>query len=523
VNIGGSLGTLDAVDDYEGDIIVGGDVGDILVGHDLKKGYVLSIGGSLGSLQVAHHMGMDVDISGDVGLIAILGDANGDAGAAIHVGGDVTTMSIVNLKVSVTIDGDLDTFSSTTITAGKTFTVGAAEGTLDFSVGGTQYGGTFGSPTWWQYGATGAVTYNTSPVANAGPDQNAAEGATVNLSGSGFDAEGDPITYQWVQVSGPAVLLSNANVANPTFTVPTGLSEDADIVFQLTTSDAKGSTTDTVVIHVEHNDAPVANAGPDQTVAENAVVTLDATGSTDPEGQPLTYTWTQVGGPAVTLSDASAAQPTFTALEAAGSYVLTFQVAVGDGTATTYDTVTITVNADDDAPVANAGPDQTVAENAVVTLDASGSSDVEGQALSYTWTQVSGPAVTLSDASAAMPTFPAPEAAGNYTLTFQVAVSDGTTTTFDTVTITVNADDDAPVADAGPGQNVTENAVVTLDATGSTDPEGQALSFTWTQVSGPAVTLSDASAAMPTFTAPDAARIYELDFKVAVSDGTGTA
>ena len=56
-------------------------------------------------------------------------------------------------------------------------------------------------------------------------------------------------------------------------------------------------------------------------------------------------------GPAVTLSGVNAAQPTFTAPEAAGSYALTFQVAVNDGTTTTYDTVTINVTADDDAPI----------------------------------------------------------------------------------------------------------------------------------------------------------------------------
>ncbi|MEE9296326.1 MAG: tandem-95 repeat protein [Phycisphaerae bacterium] len=93
------------------------------------------------------------------------------------------------------------------------------------------------------------------------------------------------------------------------------------------------------------NNAPSAEAGNDLTVDEGNTVTLDATGSSDPENDSLTYTWTQTGGPAVTLSDANALQPTFTAPQGAGDATLTFQVEVSDGTSTSTDTVTVTVNA----------------------------------------------------------------------------------------------------------------------------------------------------------------------------------
>jgi hypothetical protein len=74
---------------------------------------------------------------------------------------------------------------------------------------------------------------------------------------------------------------------------------------------------------------PIASAGAAQTVASGATVTLDGSGSSDPNNNPLTYQWTQTAGPAVTLSSATAAKPTFTA---PASGTLTFQLVVNNGT-----------------------------------------------------------------------------------------------------------------------------------------------------------------------------------------------
>ena len=141
--------------------------------------------------------------------------------------------------------------------------------------------------------------------------------------------------------------------------------------------------------------------------------------------------------------------------------VLVPSLTVSDGTNTSsVDTVAITINADNDAPSANAGADQTVTEGAVVTLTGLASTDPEGQSLTYTWVQTSGPTVTLSNANAAQPTFTAPEGLTNSTVQFALTVSDGTnTSSVDTVAITINADNDAPSANAGADQTVTEGAV----------------------------------------------------------------
>ena len=88
--------------------------------------------------------------------------------------------------------------------------------------------------------------------------------------------------------------------------------------------------------------APTAAAGPDQNVIEQSLAQLDGSASSDSDGDPLTYAWTQTAGPAVTLSDASAARPSFTAPAAPAS--LSFQLVVNDGhVASTAASVTITV------------------------------------------------------------------------------------------------------------------------------------------------------------------------------------
>ena len=272
------------------------------------------------------------------------------------------------------------------------------------------------------------------------------------------------------------------------------------------------------------NKAPVANAGSDQTVNTGATVTLDGSGSSDPDSNDITYQWTaKSGNPAtVTLSSATVASPTFTAPSTAGTY--TFTLVVNDGTAkSSPDEVQITINA---PPVANAGSDQTVNTGATVTLDGSGSSDPDSDAITYQWTAKSGnPAtVTLSSATVASPTFTAPSTVGTYT--FTLVVNDGRVDSSpDEVQVTVSASstNTPPVANAGSDQTVNTGATVTLDGSGSSDPDSDAITYQWTAKSGnPAtVTLSSATVASPTFTAPSTAGTYT--FTLVVNDGTANS
>ena len=219
-------------------------------------------------------------------------------------------------------------------------------------------------------------------------------------------------------------------------------------VFTLTVSDGTLTDTDTVTVTVRPNRAPTARAGTDQSVTSTTAVTLDGSGSSDPDGDTLTYSWAHTSGtPAVTLTGATTASPTFTAPTVSSAdpapASLVFTLTVSDGTLTATDTVTITVSAlsgTNTAPTANAGPDQSVTSGDRVDLSGSGT-DPDGDHLLFTWSQLhDNPSqVTLSAGlGTGQVWFTAPAVSASSSFVFTLTASDGTLTAIDTVTITVN-------------------------------------------------------------------------------------
>ena len=314
--------------------------------------------------------------------------------------------------------------------------------------------------------------------------------------------------------------MSSTTAVKPTFTAPE-VAQNTNYTIKLVVNDGTANSSEsTVVVTVNHvNKVPVANAGSAQTVNEGSLVTLDGSGSNDGDSQPLTYVWTAPAG--ITLSSASSAKPTFTAPEVDGSTSYEFKLVVNDGNANSSESnVFVLVDNVNKVPVANAGSAQTVNEGSVVTLDASGSTDGDSDALTYSWI-VPG-SITLSSTSAVKPTFTAPEVDQNTNFTIKLVVNDGTANSSEsTVVVGVNHVNKVPVANAGSAQTVNEGSLVTLDASGSSDPDPDILTYIWTAPAG--ITLSSASSAKPTFTAPEVDGSTSYEFKLVVNDGNANS
>ena len=273
---------------------------------------------------------------------------------------------------------------------------------------------------------------------------------------------------------------------------------------------------------IDGNTVPAADAGADQNVTTASSVQLDASSSHDEdEGDLLTYRWELTSiptGSSATLSDAEIVNPTFTP-DLDGEYRL--ELIVDDGkNSSDPDSVLITASTDNSAPVADAGPDRDVFTSDNVTLDGSGSSDADGDQLTYDWmfvTAPSGSSASLSDSTEVSPTFTA-DLDGAYEIS--LVVNDGTASSAeDTVIIDATVSNTVPVADAGIDQNVTVGDVVNLDGSGSSDADGDSLTYSWTFQSlptGSTATLSENDAVNPTFTA-DLDGSYVLN--LTVNDG----
>jgi len=380
----------------------------------------------------------------------------------------------------------------------------------------------------WQWllrqGDTSMPTYSTSspgpPTVSAGAPQTIQlPASSLTLTGSATGNGGATISSTvWTEVSGPVTAVIAA--ATSLSTGVTGLTTAGTYVFELKATDNNGlSSTATVTVTVQAaappvNVPPTVSAGAPQTI-QLPTSSLTLTGSATGNGGATisSVVWTEVSGPVMaTIALASGLSTGVTGLTTAGVYVFQLQATDDNGLSATA-AVTITVQAAAPPPhvppVAVAGPDQTVTlPVSTVTLDGSGSYDPDGTITAYSWVQLSGNGgVVLSGASEAQASLTG-LTAGTYV--FQLTVTDNAGAIgVATVTITVNAppptpptatQDGPPVASAGRDTTIALPAdSALLNGSGSTDPDGETLTYQWMQVSGPTEATVGASGAATTW------------------------
>ncbi len=306
--------------------------------------------------------------------------------------------------------------------------------------------------------ATVAVS-NRPPNATVGyaPDVPVVDG-NVTLTADATDPDGSVERYAWdvdgdgtVDGNGSTVTTAFDNYGNETVTVRVTDDDGASVEANRT---------------VPVNALPVPNVTGPTTVLTGETVALSGNGSTDPDGSITSYEWDLDGDGAYERSGPNAS----TTFADDGNYTVTLRVTDDSGTATV---ATRTVRVRNRAPVVafeHAPTVPTIGET--VTLDASGSTDSDGEVTEYDWRTPNSNATVSGTGDRVTVTFPEH---GRRTVELVVTDDDGATNAT-TRTVTVNA---PPNASFAATEGATTLDTVAFDATSSADPDGTVERYAW--------------------------------------------
>src|SRR5437667_3200965 len=253
---------------------------------------------------------------------------------------------------------------------------------------------------------------NSAPIADAGPDQVGVPAGTITLDGSGsYDPDGDPLTYQWTQVSGPNVSITGANTVKATFPAAAGTS----YTFRLTVKDPGGlqSSARTTVTSVTVPDIVIVrfSATPDRILpGQSSILEWNVTGATSVSITPGVGNNLRVEGSATVTPAATT------------TYTL---VATGSGGRTQQATVTVTVGA---APAANPQ---------ILRFEATPTNIITGESSTLSWTTTGADRVDISGVGTNLPLNGSRVVSPAVTTTYTLSATAGTGADARTVTAAV--------------------------------------------------------------------------------------
>jgi hypothetical protein len=353
------------------------------------------------------------------------------------------------------------------------------------------------------------------PLLSWTPEDNAQVPATsaltsVSISGTADDDAG----IDSILVEGETVAFTATGSGNEVeFTTSLDLPVGPHFVEVVATDISNRSTAETHAITITENQTPVADAGGPYSVDEGGSIGLDASGSSDADGDDLTFAWDLDNDGA--FDDASGAGATFDASVLDGPDTRTVKVEVSDGEDTTAGEATVEIRnvAPSLGPVAVTPSPADVGET--VTVTASFTDPIEADGHSATVDFGDGVSVSGTISSGEVSATHTYSSGGDVTVTVTMNDDDGgSDSAIANLTVIANQ---PPVADAGGPYAVAEGSSVTLNASASSDPDGDTLAFAW-DLDGDG-DFDDGSGPAPTFDARAIDGPATVTVAVRVSDG----
>jgi hypothetical protein len=329
---------------------------------------------------------------------------------------------------------------------------------------------------------------NQAPVLDPIGDKSVNEGSLLTFTATATDADlpANSLTYSLIGAPSGASINSSTGVFSWTPTEAQGPGTFSVTVRVTDNGTPNLFDEETINITVnEVNQAPVLDPIGNQSINEGSLLTFTAT-ATDADLPANTLTFSLLGAPTGASINASTGVFTWTPTEAQGPGTFTFTVRVtdnGPGNLFDEETIQVTVNEVNQTPVLDAIGDKTVNEGSLLTFTAT-ASDADLPANTLTFSLINAPAGASIDPNTGVFTWTPTTAQGPNTYTVTIRVTDnGTPNLFDeeTINITVTENSQPPVANPGGPYTVAEGSLLTLDASGSSDPDSgdSIVSYAW--------------------------------------------